>query len=318
MKQSILRSAAFSLIFVFGSYLGAQEISGIVILDEPGLPAIDTAPVPMNLLHQALPEAKSSSATELERSLGDKSARLLVLPYGSTFPLDQWNSIQKFLARGGNLLTLGGRPFTRPARFENGAWRVLPETYAFARELLISDYQETPGSSHLVPMLNKDEAVGNFSEIKWQRAYSMVIRLSQEETSARVGASGSIDSQLKTLLWGTSEGKRVAAPIVQIDHFKNQYSGGRWVMLNCQIDAASFASRNASALIKGLAKQASVGAELLRVTPTYPLFLPKEAWQFELQWNRFQHPAEPSTISIAVSYEGKQEIAQTVPVTAQS
>jgi hypothetical protein len=123
---------------------------------------------------------------------------------------------------------------------------------------------------------------------------------------------------LKTLLWGTSEGKRAAAPIVQVDHFKNQYSGGRWVMLNCQIDAASFASRNASALIEGLAKQASVGAELLQVTPTYPLFLPSEAWQFELQWNRFQNPTEHSTISIVVSYEGKQEIAQTVPVTAQS
>jgi hypothetical protein len=58
-------------------------------------------------------------------------------------------------------------------------------------KLLISDYQETPGSSRLASLLNKDEAAADFSLLRWQRAYSMVIRLSQQETSTRtVGASG--------------------------------------------------------------------------------------------------------------------------------
>jgi hypothetical protein len=318
MMKSILRNAALGFTFALGTHLGAQAVPDIVILDEPGFPVIDTAPAPMGLLHRALPGARSSSAAELDRNLGAKSTRLLVLPYGSAFPLDQWNSIQKFLSRGGNLLTLGGRPFTRPARFEDGAWRVQPETYAFARELLINDYQETPGSAHLAPVANADEVIGDVSALKWRRAYSMVIRLSQQETSARIGASGTVDSQLKTLLWGASDGKRVAAPVVQVDHFENQYSGGRWVMLNCQIEKAFLESERAGALIEGLARQALAGAELLRVTPTYPLFLPTEAWQFEFEWNRFQIPAETSTISIAVSYEGRQEIAQTFPVTMRS
>jgi len=316
--KSILRSVALCFLLLFGINLSAQTLPRIVVLEEPGFPVLDTAPVPEQILHQALPAAVFSSAADLNRSLSDKSTVLLILPYGSTFPLEQWSGIQKFLVRGGNLLILGGRPFTRPVRWEDGAWRLLPETYAFAQELLIADYQETPGSAHLERLPNRDEAIDDLSELRWQRAYSMVIRLSQQETSTRIGASGTVDSQLKTLLWGASDGKRLAAPIVEVDHFQNQYAGGRWVLLNCAIDQEFFASPRASAILDSLAKQASVGAELLRVTPTYALFLPSEAWQFELQWNRFQKPAVPSTLSISVSYEGHKETAQTFPVAMQS
>ena len=314
----ILRCATLCCIFAFGIHVCAETSSSIVVLDEPRFPVIDTAPISMTLLHQALPTAIFSSAKELDNRLSDQTTDLLVLPYGSAFPLAQWHGIKNFLARGGNLLTLGGRPFTRPVHFEDGAWQPLPETYAFARELLISDYQSTPGSSYLEPTLNEDEAISNFSELQWQSAYSMVIRLSQKETSTRVGASGTIDSQLKTLLWGTSGGKRVAAPIVEVDHFDNQFAGGRWVMLNCQIDKTYLETPRAGKVIADLARQAMVGAELLRVTPTYPLFLPTETWQFELQWNRYHKFAEPSTLSISVSYEGRQETAQTFPVVMQS
>jgi hypothetical protein len=311
MKRLLYCFALFCLV-ASATNLSAQTSPGIVILDEPGLPAIDTAPVPMPLLHQALPTAIFSPASELNRNLSDQPTGLLILPYGSAFPLDQWPAIKQFLAHGGNLLTLGGRPFTRPAQFENGQWQLLPETYAFARELLISDYQETPGSSHLASIINKDEASGDFSLLQWQRAYSMVIRLSQQENSTRIGASGTFDSQLKTLLWGTSGGNRLAAPIVEIDHYQNQFAGGRWVMVNAQIDKAFIESPGAAAFIQALARQSANGAELLRVTPKYALFLPGEPWQFELEWNRFQKPPVSSRMAISVSQEGQQEAEQTI------
>lgn len=291
--------------------MGAQTANRIVVLDEPDFPAIDSAPVPIALLHQALPTAIFSPASELDRHLASQPKGLLVLPYGSAFPVDQWPAIERFLAHGGNLLTLGGRPFTRPAQLEDGQWRLLPETYAFARELLINDYQETPGSPRLTSVLNKDETHADFSALQWQRAYSMVIRLSQQETSTRTGASGSFDAQLKTLLWGVSGGHRAAAPIVEIDHYRNQFAGGRWVMLNCQIDSKFLESTSTASFIEGLARQAAGGAELLRVTPAYALFLPDEAWKFEVEWNRMQKPARPSRISLSVTQEGRQEAAHT-------
>jgi hypothetical protein len=311
MKRILRRFALFCFV-AFAIRLCAQTPSGIVVLDEPGLPVIDTAPVPMTLLRQALPTAVFCPAADLNRRLSDPAAALLILSYGSVFPLDQWRAIEDFLARGGNLLTLGGRPFTRPARFEDGQWQLLPVTYAFARELLISDYQQTPGSSHLASKLSPDEAMADFSLLRWQRAYGMVIRLSQQETSTRIGASGTFDAQLKTLLWGTSGSRRVAAPIVEIDHYQNKFAGGRWVMLNCDIDKSFSEDPGAGAFIEGLARQATAGAELLRVTPTYALFLPNEAWQFEIEWKRFQKPLGTSKLSIAVSYEGQEEARQTV------
>jgi len=46
---------------------------------------------------------------------------------------------------------------------------------------------------------------------QWQQAYSVVIRLSDEASTARVGASGTPDSQLRTLMWGIRDGHKVAA-----------------------------------------------------------------------------------------------------------
>jgi hypothetical protein len=310
MKR-ILQAFAPVFILVFASHLLAQMPSVVVVLEEPGFPAVDTAPVPTVLLHQALPDAVFSPAADLDHHLNNGATRLLAMPYGSAFPLAQWPAILHFLSRGGNLLTLGGRAFTRPALFENGTWQLQPETYAFARQLLINDFQETPGSSQLTSVINQDEARGDYLQLRWQRAYSMVIRLSQQETSSRVGASGTVDSQLKTLLWGDRDGKHLAAPLVEIDHFQNQFAGGRWMMLNCNVDKAVFSSPRAVGLIASLAAQAGVGAELLRVTPTYALFLPNEPWQFELEWSRVQNPSQPTSVSIAVSQDGKPEAQQT-------
>jgi endo-1,4-beta-mannosidase len=83
-------------------------------------------------------------------------------------------------------------------------------------------------------------------------------------------------------------------------------------MVNAQIDKAFFESSGAVAFLEGLAKQAAGGAELLRITPKYALFLPGEEWQFELEWNRFQKPPESSGISITVSHEGQREAEQTI------
>jgi hypothetical protein len=290
----------------------------VVVFEELGFPAIDNAYIPTALLHKAFPAARFASANELSADLSDKHTTLLVLPYGSAFPEEQWRDIRDFLLRGGNLLTLGGRPFTRPVLLEDGQLRTLPETFAFARQLLISDYQETPGSSDAAPEVNPDEPVDRLGELRWRRAYSIVVRLSQEETSNRIGTSGTFDAELKTLLWGVSRGNRAAAPAVELDHFQNDYTGSRWIMLNCQMDSTFLENPQADLVIAALAHQANRGAELLRVTPSYPLYLPEESWQLELQWNRFQQAAVPSKALITISHDGHQEVVRTVDLEINS
>jgi hypothetical protein len=317
-----MRRIFIGIIFFFISFFActssAQTTSEVVVFNQPGFPVIDTAPLPDALLHQTFPDARFVTAAELAKQLGDKSTMLLILPYGSAFPEQQWSAIHKFLLRGGNLLTLGGRPFTRPVRVELQQWKPLPETYAFARQLLISDYQKTPGSSIASPAVNRDEADEALAQFRWHRAYSVVVRLGQQETSPRVGASGTFDAELKTLLWGVDRQQRVAAPIIELDHFQNEYAGGRWIMLNCQIEDAFVHSAQAGAIFSALEQQAGQGAELLRVTPSYALYLPEEPWQLQLKWNRFQQKSVPSTLSVTISREGRQEIARTVDLPAVS
>ena len=52
---------------------------------------------------------------------------LLVLPYGESFPFDAWDSVQKFLANGGDLLTVGGYAFRSPVVKKNGKWEFYDE-----------------------------------------------------------------------------------------------------------------------------------------------------------------------------------------------
>jgi hypothetical protein len=89
----------------------ASASSKVVVFRESGFPSADCATAPDAFLQHALPDAQFASSAELKERLG--SAQLLVLSYGSAFPEEAWPQIQSFLQRGGNLLVLGGRPFTR-------------------------------------------------------------------------------------------------------------------------------------------------------------------------------------------------------------
>lgn len=82
--------------------------------------------------------AESLSATHQivyvdARQLGDASGfnrerfDLLVLPYGETFPLAAWDTVQKFLANGGDMLSVGGYAFRSPVVEKDGKWEFYDE-----------------------------------------------------------------------------------------------------------------------------------------------------------------------------------------------
>ena len=88
-------------------------------------------------------------ADHLQEALTSSSSRLLVLPYGSVFPEGSWFAIKHFLDAGGDLLVLGGRPFTRAAYKDSQGWHLRDYSVRFIRPLMIDQYQETPGSGGL-------------------------------------------------------------------------------------------------------------------------------------------------------------------------
>src|SRR5262249_27767198 len=145
-------SAFLFLSFVFS----AQAASHTVVFYEAGFPAADSPAVTDGALHAAFTNAEFAGVQQLASALGKPETELLVMPYGSVYPEVAWAAILGYLDRGGNLLALGGKPFTRAAYASGSGWKLREPSVAASLELLIHDYQETPGSDSLEFVPNHD------------------------------------------------------------------------------------------------------------------------------------------------------------------
>src|SRR5215472_13953128 len=97
---------------------------GVVVFTEPAFPSADSAQPSEVQLRMLFRGAEFASVEQLGSLLASPSTQLLVLPYGSAFPEEAWPGIHEFLKKGGNLLVLGGRPFTRAAYRDASGWRL--------------------------------------------------------------------------------------------------------------------------------------------------------------------------------------------------
>src|SRR5262249_46841742 len=124
------------LLFLAPTHLRALQFSSsVVVFSDASFPAADAANASPEQLRKILPGGQFASAEQLPGMLAAPATRLLVLPYGSAFPEQIWPDIYQFLRRGGNMLVLGGRPFTRSAYREAGAWKLRDYNVRFTRAL---------------------------------------------------------------------------------------------------------------------------------------------------------------------------------------
>jgi hypothetical protein len=237
------------------------------------------------------PGAKMAAADQLRDALAAASTRLLVLPYGSAFPEQAWPEIKGFLDRGGNLVVLGGMPFTRAAYLDSKGWHLRDYSVRFIRPLMIDQYQETPGSEGMQFQANPESTL-QLHPFAWKRAFSPVIRLSAVDLYHRGGSTGSIDAHLDALAWGTQDGRKLSAPAIQVDHYRNGFDGGRWIFVNAELTSEFF--QNAS-LVHSLVNRAMQGAEEFTVRPVMPLYIHGEAVELQVHWH-----AAPVTAPLSV------------------
>src|ERR1022692_2253446 len=181
--RTILLSIIGALLLSLGTgAFAADQFPAAVVFSEAGFPAADAAGASAPQLAALLPGARFASAGQLATLLKDPATRLLVLPYGSAFPEESWPDILAFLQNGGNLLALGGRPFTRSAYHDASGWKLRDYSVRFTRALMIDQYQTTPGSDGLQFQTNPD-LPGKLPRFAWTRAFSPVIRLSAVDLS---------------------------------------------------------------------------------------------------------------------------------------
>jgi len=278
---------------------GTTNPSSIVIFVEAGFPSSDSAAPSPEQLKYLLPGAQFASLDEFRSSLKDPAVHLCVLPYGSAFPEVAWADIFGFLRRGGDLLVLGGRPFTRAAYYDSSGWHLREYSLRFAQQLRIDQYQATPGSNGLTFEPNPD-VVLTLPSFSWKQAFSPIIRLSAVDLYHRGGSAGSIDSRLDALAWGDRDGRHLAAPALQIDHLRNGFTGGRWTFLNADLDASFYSGPEAKQIIPALADEALRGSEDFTVGPVLPLYLPDEPIELQVGDDMVPRDARGLTAHILV------------------
>jgi hypothetical protein len=318
MKKRMRFALCAALALGWGHAARAQGDAATVVFSEPGFPTADTAAMSMDQLTKLVPGARTASTDQLKTELARSETKLLVLGYGSAFPENSWGDIFGFLRRGGNLLAIGGRPFTRAAYKDATGWHLRPYSVRFLRQLSIDQYQTTPGSEGLEFHSNPDLPV-TIPAFAWKRAFSPVIRLSAVDLYARGGSAGSIDARLDALAFANQKDRRMAAPILQVDHLQNGFNGGRWIFVAAEL-GADFSSRTEGAnLILALAARAAQGAESFTVRPTLPLYLQGEPVEAQILWNGFGKTAANLSVKLAMFPQeqpsNRTEETATIPAT---
>jgi hypothetical protein len=289
MTLALISSSLLASCSVF-----AQDVASTVVLREPGFRSADSSTPSDQQITALFAGAKIADADHLQEALTASSPRLLVLPYGSVFPEGSWSAIKHFLDAGGNLLVLGGRPFTRAAYKDAQGWHLRDYSVRFIRPLMIDQYQETPGSDGLHFMPNAELPL-RLAAFKWKQAYSPVIRLSSVDLYRRGGAAGSIDARLDTLAWGVKDGRKLSAPVIQVDHYRNGFDGGRWITVNADLSDEFF--ENVS-LVQSLVKRALEGAEEFTARPALPLYLPGEPVEMRIVWHAAENAKAPLSVKV--------------------
>jgi hypothetical protein len=317
MSKPLVSAFCVTVLLFSSAILTAKNLPSVVVFSDAGFPVADSVAPSTQQLETLFRGAHLASAEQLRTLLKDAATRLLVLPYGSAFPEEAWPEIYQFLQQGGNLMVLGGRPFTRSAYRGTTGWQLRDYSVRFTRPLMIDQYQATPGSDGLQFQTNP-EMVLQLPRVAWKRAFSPVIRLSAVDLYKRGGAAGSIDAREDAFAWGTKDARKLAAPALQIDHLRNGFNGGRWIFLSAELVPEFYSGAEAANMIRSLTAQALQGSEEFTVRPVLPLYLPGEPVQLGISWHSAQQTSIPLTAKITVFPEDQPSSRSTTTVAVPS
>lgn len=235
-----------------------------VIFWQDGFPTIDSQPVSRQALEDALASGAPVFAdlSALRDPAVLQGSNLLVMPYGSAFPVAAWPAIISFIRSGGNLLVIGGEPFHIPVTEANGAYvRQEPEE-AYAREL---------GILHTYVAPQRETAA-----FSWRDGYGFLPAVKVEAQEFFV-LEGSGLSGLGYMV--ARGGEKIAAPVVISQHIEaaaGAMLGARWAFLDFYADPGYWDSSEGISLMRTAADYVRQGATTFWVEMPYSTWMPQE------------------------------------------
>src|SRR5450759_2491669 len=172
-----------------------------VVFWQEGFPTVASQPVTRDALVEAMADADIAFAgiEGLKAPATLAGAGLLVLPYGSSVPVDAWSAIQGYLRACGNLLVLGGQPFRGPVSLVNGKFVQGVAQDSYAREFGIQHTYVAPQQGA--------------AKFEWRAGYSFL-----RTPAIRASRFFVLEGRFNGLGYMVnSEGLQVAAPVVVSD-----------------------------------------------------------------------------------------------------
>ncbi len=280
----------------------------VLIFKEEDFPFVNATPIDIQEIVEALPpvqEVRSVGVGGLKERLHADSIDLLINPYGSAFPKDAWPEIYEYLAAGGNLLNLGGAPFSVPVRRDDNGWHQEIRQTQYHRELGINQAYpvETTSVKRYDTTSTEPLLSGLIDEFSCEKVFELQVKFtSRDDHPGEFGTSGAREAVLRPLLYALdSEGRRIAAPIVAIDRVLGTFAGGRWVLANFQ--AHELMRQEA---IGRLAAYAALGATDMQIRPSFASYKSDERASLILHVNRFEKPGakwEPLHLFLTIRKE---------------
>jgi len=253
-----------------------------------GFPTVDAVAIDDATLASALegvPLDSLDSPSVLAAKLSRTEHDVLVLPYGSAFPVEAWPAIRDFVRAGGGLVVLGGAPFHQPVRRSGEAYALATRQPTYARELLIGPAQELDVASFAAPRVTTAVEGGGWTAVvpEPRRTWALTIRLtSVKDMPGEDGSAGPRDGVVRPLVHVVDgAGVPRACPLLEIDRLRGPGAGGRWVF--APSDAALPADVIREAVRRALQGAIEVDARPIRAAV---------------------EPGEPARIRVSVSRPG--------------
>ncbi len=238
-----------------------------------GFPTVDSPRINSATLKHALNGLNVEyfhSVRQLNEKLNVSDFRLLVLPYGSAFPVGAWDAIHGFLSNGGSLVYLGGYPFHQPVLGDHGSWIMGTPQPTYAHELLIGPADSIVLDSS--PFYSKGSRMislpgvgfGHSDFVLPSEVFELTVRFATKINFPDEGGSdGPRDAVLRPLLQVVNGNNLpVACPLLEIDRLQGASAGGRWILepSDLKLDAAA---------IRKCVDLALEGASLLEALPVH-------------------------------------------------
>jgi Cellulase (glycosyl hydrolase family 5) len=251
------RASAAALLL--GLAVVAPSEARVVVFQEPAFPVVESEAPSRETLDGALSglDVAFAGVDALPKPETLAGADLLVLPYGSAFPADDWDSIRAYLEGGGNLLTLGGRPLTVPAfRQSGGGFRLGRPDMGYWRLLAAVDATEVPPT--------------DFSRFAWDGVWGFKTPAIRAHRVFAVTTLFVANFSVPEGTWRglgyflDSRGRRIAAPVTRLDFAltppgREPKGHGRLVMLTFDPEPGYWDTAAGRSLIRETAEHAARG-----------------------------------------------------------